>query len=1076
MIKRYFAAGCLFLLTHFNINSQDLALQAPFGSFSSPVTGCALTSTETVTVTIVCFGTDLPAGTTFDVTYSINGTAIPVPETVVLGSTLLASSTYIHTFATPADLSVAGTYDLDATVTLTSVADINASNNTHSNYMVTNYAATVGGTVTGGTAVCFDNNSGFVTLSGHTGNVLSWESSTNGGVTWSPISNTTVNQSYFNLEDPTCYRALIQNSTYCAIVPSDTTCMTIDALSVGGTIAGPSSGCVTANSGTLTSTGRTGTILDWETSTGGPFIGTGITTNTFTYTNLPVTTYFRVLVQNGTCSPVYSATKTVTINPASVGGTIASSDTVCASGNSGTLTLSGNVGTRIWQSSTGGGPFITIPGTGATQNYSNLTTTTLYRVRVTSGVCPVATSDTATITVDSLSVGGTLTSDASICSGLNGDTLNLTGNLGTIVDWESSIDNGAVWTPTGNITTSEIYSNLTQNTLYRAIVQNGVCASAYSDTITLTIVPNAVGGNILGATTVCASGNAGNLTLVGFTGTVIDWQTSPDSVVYAGTGNSTITQPYSALGATTYYQVIVGSGTCPNDTSVVAAIYVDQPSIGGTVTLDDTVCAGANGDTLDLAGHTGAVVQWELSTDNGTTWLTLSNLTTSQIYNNVLTTSLFRVRVQNGVCPAANSVAATITVNPQSDGGVVNSNQAGCEGTNSGIFTLTGEVGTILLWETSTDGGVVWDTVPGLDTNFFNFSNFTDTTIIRVIVQSGSCAIDSSSYAIFTAYPKPVADFVSDTSCLNTPLVFTNTSSIPNGFVVINTWDFGDGSSAVLGSPTHLYNSTGTFNVTLVAMSNFNCLDTITYTALVNPLPDVTISTSNGTLFCSEDTTTIFAVVNPNYQYVWSTGDTTSSSLIDSTQNVTLTITDTVTGCINSTTLDIVELPSPTANAGLDTTINLGESYQLIGTGGGTYLWTPGSTLSDSTSSAPVASPLATTTYYLTVVNAEGCPDTDTMTITVTEEINLVITNLVTPNGDGFNDTWYIQNIDLFPDNDVTIFNRNGQVVYKMDSYDNSWGGTFNGTLVPDGTYYYIVKFESSESILKGSVNVLRNN
>lgn len=1254
MIKRYFAAGCLFLLTQFNIFSQDMALQAPSGSFTAPVTGCSLTAAETVTVNIFNFTTNLPAGTSFTVSYTVDAGA-PVSELVTLGATLLANSTYTHTFATPADLSVAGSHTLTATVTL--AGDINATNNTYTGYTITNNAASVGGTVSGGTNVCFNSNSGNVTLSGQTGSVINWEFSTDGGSTWLNLSNTTTSQSYNNLTIPTLYRAVVQNAS-CATAISSIASMTIDATSVGGTITGANNVCVTGNSGTLTSTGKTGVVIDWEFATagaGGPYTSLGHAGNTHNYLNLAVTTYFRVKVQNGSCSIVNSAVKTVTVNPVSVGGTVSTSDTVCASGNAGSLTLAGHTGnvTR-WESSIdGGATWTNIVNTTTTQAYTNLLTTTLYRVRVTSGVCSATYSDTATITVDAVTAGGTLTSNATLCSGANAGTLNLAGSVGSVVNWESSIDNGTTWSNIANVTTSENYLNLSSSTLYRVNVQsgvctakysdtvsltvdsvslggtlsspatvcagvnggtlslsgergtilnwessidggttwsnivnttannnytnlnittlyrtqvqNGVCGSAYSDTLTITVdnatiagsvslsttvcsgnnldtldlagqigtvtewqfsndggftwfpianvttsqvysnlltttlfrtlVQNGVcpaststpatitvdplanGGNIIGSATVCASGNGGTLTAVSFNNSIVDWEQSTDGgATFTSLGNTTATQSYLNLATSTIYRVIASSGSCANDTSSTATISVDQPSVGGTVTLDDTVCAGANGDTLFLAGQTGSVVQWELSTDNGTTWLTLSNTSTTQIYNNLLTTSLFRTRIQNGVCPAANSVAATITVNPQSDGGVVNSNQAGCEGQNSGVFTLTSNIGSIVNWEFSTDFGATWTVIGGATTSTLNFLNFNDTTWVRANVQSGTCALDSSSYAIFTAYPKPVASFVSDTNCLNTPLSFVNTSTIPNGSIVINTWDFGDGSSAVLGSPNHLYASTGSFNVTLVAMSNFNCLDTVTLTALVNPLPDVTITTSNGILFCSEDTTTLFAVFNGTYDYNWSTGDTTFTTLIDSSQLVTLTITDTLTGCLNSTTVNVIELPSPTAYAGLDTTINLGENYQFFGTGGGTYLWSPGSTLNDSTSSSPVASPLTTTTYYLTVTSANGCIDTDTVVVTVEEVINLVITNLVTPNGDGFNDTWYIQNIELFPDNKVQIFNRQGQVVFTQSAYDNSWGGTFNGSLVPDGTYYYVVSFDSSDSILKGSVNVLRNN
>ncbi|HYG49797.1 MAG TPA: hypothetical protein VD905_02790, partial [Flavobacteriales bacterium] len=281
MIKRYLMAGSFLLLTHFNNFGQDLALQSPFGSFSAPVTGCSLTSTETVTVNMVAFGMDLPAGTTFDVQYSING-GPAVVETVTLASILLANSTYTHTFTTPADLSLAGVYDFDATVTLTSMADINSSNNTYSNYMVTSYAASVGGTVSGGTNVCNGSNSGNVTLSGHTGTVLNWEYSTDGGTTWLNLSNTTTSQSYLNLTVATLYRAVVQNAT-CATATSTQASMTIDAMSVGGTITGATNVCVTGNSGTLTSTGKTGVVLDWESSTtgvGGPYSSLGHAGNT----------------------------------------------------------------------------------------------------------------------------------------------------------------------------------------------------------------------------------------------------------------------------------------------------------------------------------------------------------------------------------------------------------------------------------------------------------------------------------------------------------------------------------------------------------------------------------------------------------------------------------------------------------------------------------------------------------------------------------------------------------------------------------------------------------------------------
>lgn len=77
-------------------------------------------------------------------------------------------------------------------------------------------------------------------------------------------------------------------------------------------------------------------------------------------------------------------------------------------------------------------------------------------------------------------------------------------------------------------------------------------------------------------------------------------------------------------------------------------------------------------------------------------------------------------------------------------------------------------------------------------------------------------------------------------------------------------------------------------------------------------------------------------------------------------------------------------------------------------------------------------------------------------------ELEIQISKLVTPDGDGFNDFWKIINLENYPDNHVTIFDRWGSVLYKASRYDNQsviWGGTNkNNNLVPNGTYFYVLE------------------
>ena len=74
----------------------------------------------------------------------------------------------------------------------------------------------------------------------------------------------------------------------------------------------------------------------------------------------------------------------------------------------------------------------------------------------------------------------------------------------------------------------------------------------------------------------------------------------------------------------------------------------------------------------------------------------------------------------------------------------------------------------------------------------------------------------------------------------------------------------------------------------------------------------------------------------------------------------------------------------------------------------------------------------------------------------------LVIPQGFSPNGDNIGDTWVIQNLDLYPEASVIIFNRWGNEVFKADPYLNDWNGVSNhaltiGDVLPSGTYFYLL-------------------
>jgi gliding motility-associated-like protein len=162
--------------------------------------------------------------------------------------------------------------------------------------------------------------------------------------------------------------------------------------------------------------------------------------------------------------------------------------------------------------------------------------------------------------------------------------------------------------------------------------------------------------------------------------------------------------------------------------------------------------------------------------------------------------------------------------------------------------------------------------------------------------------------------------------------------------------------------------------------------------------------------------------------------------------------------------------------AGTDTSIFFGENVQLNAfKGAGTkFFWTPGNLLSDSTLLSPIATPLTTTTYSFTTKTAEGCTCVDRVTVTVVPIIK--IPNTFTPNQDGTNDIWIIENTNLYDNVELTVYNRWGDKVYFVKDYKP--GNEWDGGSLPVATYYYVLRFKYPDGIkiyeYTGGITIIR--
>ena len=117
------------------------------------------------------------------------------------------------------------------------------------------------------------------------------------------------------------------------------------------------------------------------------------------------------------------------------------------------------------------------------------------------------------------------------------------------------------------------------------------------------------------------------------------------------------------------------------------------------------------------------------------------------------------------------------------------------------------------------------------------------------------------------------------------------------------------------------------------------------------------------------------------------------------------------------------------------------------------YQWEPPASLNQTDVASPVASPTETTPYEVTAISTAGCSTTLSILVNVSEP--LYIPSAFSPNADGTNDSWILPNISAFPQCEVSIYNRWGELIFFSKGYAHPWDGTYHQERVQTGVYTY---------------------
>lgn len=717
-----------------------------------------------------------------------------------------------------------------------------------------------------------------------------------------------------------------QNGNGC----QDSITKTITVLGPIGTLSfSPLNGCLPLTV-TYTSASQNTQTYIWDMDNG--YTQT-TTSNTFSYTYTQPGIYIpRVILTDGSsCQVPIQGMDTVIVdriigdfsytpNNVCQNGTIQFTDTVLSSFNP--------LATRSWTFGDGG----TSTAHNPTHYYSAPGTYTVNLIVATTQGCGDTITKTVTILQSPTVTTGT---NPSLCQG---QTLS--------AQLQASGASTYVWSPAGGLSCSSCSNPVASPSVTTAYTVIGTAANGCKDTANVTVVVNPLPNVTAGPPLSICNGSSVQLTSSG----AVSYVWSPNT-------NLTCTNCQSPTASPTATTTYIVTGTDANgcyDTGQVVVTVNNNPVVSaGSSTA---ICVGAS-TILQATGATN--YSW-----SPTTGLSCTNCASPTATPTVTTTYIV---TGTNAANCADTGVVTITVNPLPVI-TVSGNQSLCLGISTQL-TASGAA------------SYNWSPTTGLSCNNCNNPTVNISATTTYIIKGTNTAgcIDSVQATVVINTPPTVTVTANNTTIcqgVSTPLQASGAVSY--------SWSPTTGlSCSNCANPTASPTATTTY--TVIGTDANGCMDTAQVTITVNPKP--TVTTSPDVSICPFTTTQLQASGTANYSWSPTTGLSCTNCVSpfaspSSTTTYTVTGTD-ANGCSNTANVTVTVFPQPNVNAGNDVTICKGQSTSLQASGAINYTWSPIATLSCSNCNAPVAKPSTTTTYTVIGTDANGCNDTDQVTVTV---------------------------------------------------------------------------------------------
>lgn len=232
-------------------------------------------------------------------------------------------------------------------------------------------------------------------------------------------------------------------------------------------------------------------------------------------------------------------------------------------------------------------------------------------------------------------------------------------------------------------------------------------------------------------------------------------------------------------------------------------------------------------------------------------------------------------------------------------------------------------------------------------------------------------------------------------------------------------------------------------------LNGYTLIDSVTI-LIVNP---PVVNLGDDSLLCEGDSVLLDATDPDAILYTWSTGDTTSSIMVNQTGEYWVTVDN--LGCSVTDTIEFPgTLPNPPVYLGEDS-LYCFFSYDTLTLDAGPALswnWSP------TGSSDRTLTILEPGIYTVNIIRENGCPAAGTMEVLHVCEPFVFIPNAFTPDGDGVNDIFkpFVNNVTNYS---LRIVNRRGQTVFYSDNPEIGWDGTFENQDAPIDVYIYRLNY-----------------